>query len=167
MPTTICRPSPAHAPQAAGGVTVRRARPADLDDLVNLEERSFSGDRLSRIQYRRHLHSATAQVLVASGSDHSMLGSAVLFFRADSTRARLYSLATRPEARGRGVGTALLQAAAETARAHGCRALRLEVRADNTAAISLYERMGYRRIGGYQHYYQDDADAWRYELALD
>ena len=154
-------------PTVAAGPRVRRAAASDLDDLVALEERSFSSDRLSRAQYRRHLDSDSALVLVASANHHLFLGSAVLFFRKRSTVARLYSLATRPEARGQGVGAALLEAAATAARRRGSRALRLEVRTDNAAAIGLYERHGFRRIGRYAQYYEDGADAWRYEKTLD
>jgi ribosomal protein S18 acetylase RimI-like enzyme len=146
---------------------VRRATGSDLDDLVALEQRSFCSDRLSRAQYRRHLDSDSALVLVASANHHLFLGSAVLFFRKRSTVARLYSLATQPEARGKGVGAALLEAAAVTARRRCSRALRLEVRTDNAAAIGLYERHGFRRIGRYAQYYEDGADAWRYEKTLD
>lgn len=145
---------------------VRRGEPGDLDALVALEDSAFDGDRLSRAQYRRHLDSVTAQVLVASANAQPLLGSAVLFFRRGSALARLYSIATAPLARGRGVGAALLGAAEAAARQRGCRALRLEVRVDNAAAIGLYERAGFRRIGTYAHYYEDGADAWRYEKAL-
>jgi [ribosomal protein S18]-alanine N-acetyltransferase len=159
-------PDPTDMPPAASRSRVRRAVASDLDDLVALEQRSFSSDRLSRAQYRRHLDSDSAQVLVASAKHHHFLGSAVLFFRKGTRVARLYSLATQPEARGRGLGAALLAAAANESRRRDCRALRLEVRTDNIAAISLYERCGFVRIGRYAHYYQDGADAWRYELAL-
>lgn len=155
-----------HPPPASAHVRVRRAESSDLDDLVTLEERTFDSDRLSRAQYRRHLDSDSAQVLVASANHRRFLGTAVLFFRKGSGVARLYSLATQPEARGKGVGTALLDAAVQVAGRRGCRALRLEVRTDNTVAIGLYERLGFRRIGRYQRYYQDGADAWRYEKAL-
>lgn len=148
-------------------VRVRRADIADLDDLVALEQHVFDGDRMSRRQYRHHLDSDTAQIMLAHAGTHECLGSLVLFFRKRSAVARVYSLATRPEARGRGIGTSLLQAAAVAARRRRCRVLRLEVHVHNTAAISLYERLGYRRIGTYPHYYQDGADAWRYELAID
>lgn len=146
---------------------VRRAVTSDLDDLAALEERSFSGDRLSRAQYRRHLDSDSAVVIVATGSHRRLLGSAVLFFRKRSAVARLYSLASEPEARGQGVGAAMLEAAIDAARRRGCNDLRLEVRSMNTTAIRLYERAGFRRIGSYHHYYQDGADAWRYALTLD
>ncbi|CAM1000453.1 Acetyltransferase [Rhodanobacter sp. Root179] len=177
MPTHTPQASPDYArrvvaesadmPPVPAGTRVRRAASSDLDELVALEQRSFSSDRLSRAQYRRHLDSDSAVVLVATGHPRPLLGSAVLFFRKRSIVGRLYSLATRPEARGQGVGAALLEAAVNACRHRGCHALRLEVRTDNAAAIGLYERAGFRRIGRYERYYQDGADAWRYEKSLD
>ena len=146
--------------------SVRAATPADLEALVALELRAFSGDRMSRAQYRRHLASAGAAVLVADAPGEELLGSALVFFRKGSARARLYSIATAPAARGRGIGMQRLAAAEAAARDRGCRALRLEVRVDNAVAIALYERVGYRRIGRYADYYEDGADAWRYEKCL-
>ncbi|WP_430392130.1 GNAT family N-acetyltransferase [Dyella sp. 20L07] len=151
---------------ATAAVRVRRAELSDLDDLVALEENSFATDRLSRAQYRRHLDSETAQVLVASANHRRFLGTAVVFFRKGTHVARLYSIATRDEARGKGVGSALLEAAEHTAKRRRCKVLRLEVRTDNDVAIRLYERLGYQRIGHYERYYGDGADAWRYEKAL-
>lgn len=145
---------------------VRAATPADLDALVALELHAFSGDRMSRTQYRRHVASPGAAVLVADAPGEGVLGSALVFFRRGTTLARLYSIATAPAARGRGIGASLLAAAEQAARDRGCRALRLEVRVDNTAAITLYERAGYRPIGRYAGYYEDGADAWRYEKSL-
>jgi ribosomal-protein-alanine N-acetyltransferase len=153
-------------PPVTASVRVRRADISDLDDLVTLEDRTFDSDRLSRAQYRRHLDSDSALVLVASASHRHFLGTAVLFFRKGSHVARLYSLATRPKARGKGVGSALIEAATQAAQRRGCHTLRLEVRTDNATAISLYERLGYQRIGQYVRYYEDGADAWRYEKAL-
>ncbi|WP_445145343.1 GNAT family N-acetyltransferase [Dyella sp. Tek66A03] len=151
---------------ATAAVRVRRAELSDLDDLVALEETSFATDRLSRAQYRRHLDSETAQVLVASANHRRFLGTAVVFFRKGTQVARLYSIATSTTARGKGVGSALLDAAEHAAKRRRCHALRLEVRADNDAAVRLYERLGYQRIGHYERYYGDGADAWRYEKKL-
>lgn len=144
---------------------IRRAGPADLDALVALEEASFAHDRLSRAQYRRHLSSRSVWVIVAMQA-RRLVGVAVVFFRRGTHVARLYSLATAADARGRGVGGALLQAAARAARQRGCRALRLEVRVDNRVAVALYERVGYVRIGRRGGYYEDGTDAWRYEKSL-
>jgi len=148
---------------ATAAVRVRRAELSDLDDLVALEEATFDSDRLSRAQYRRHLDSDSAQVLVASANHRRFLGTAVVFFRKGSRVARLYSIASKPEARGKGVGSALIDAAEAAARVRQCSALRLEVRTDNAAAIRLYERLGYQRLERLARYYEDGADAWRYE----
>lgn len=152
---------------ATAAVRVRRAELSDLDDLVALEDATFDSDRMSRAQYRRHLDSGSASVLVASANHRRFLGTAVMFYRRGSTVARLYSLASRPEARGKGVASALLAAAEQAARQRGCRELRLEVRIDNAAAIRLYERLGYRRLARLDRYYEDGADGWRYGKRLD
>lgn len=163
---TAARQPRVSVPPAPGdGIVIRRAETDDLDALVALEERSFDADRMRRRQYRRHLESDSAQVLVASRQ--RLLGSVVVFFRKGSSRARLYSLAIDATARGQGIGARLLEAAVAAASRQRCTAMRLEVRIDNAAAIALYERHGFRRIGRYDRYYQDGADAWRYERRLD
>jgi ribosomal protein S18 acetylase RimI-like enzyme len=52
-----------------------------------------------------------------------------------------------PEARGRGIGGALLDALLALAREHGFRALSLAVDRQNPAARRLYERTGFRDAG--------------------
>ena len=146
-------------------IALRPARPGDLAALVALEQATFAYDRMSPRQFRRHLASANAILLIAEVAGE-LLGSALLFLRRGSDLARLYSLATAAAARGRGVGRALLCAIEAQAAARGVRRIRLEVRRDNTAAVALYERHGYRRVAALDAYYDDGADAWRYEKTL-
>ena len=166
--TTVPRVPPPPAPQrpdALPSPRIRRADAVDLDALVALEERVFSHDRLSRAQFRRHLDSDSALVLIAK-EDGRLLGVALVFFRRGARVARLYSLVTAPEARGRGVGAALLEATERAARMRRCRSLRLEVRTDNRAARRLYETRGYRHLVHRPGYYEDGSDAHRYEKPL-
>lgn len=144
---------------------LRRAVAADLDALVALETTTFAYDRMSARQIRHHLNNPSAAVIVADDGA-GVLGSALLFLRRGARRARLYSLATRAAARGRGVGRALLAAAEASARERGYAWLTLEVRRDNDAAVRLYETNGYRRTATLAHYYDDGAAAWRYEKPL-
>ncbi len=146
-------------------VRIRAARPADLDALVELENRSFDTDRVSRTQYRRHIDSATGVVLIAQ-SGAKIAGSALVFLRSRSRRARLYSIAIAHDCRGMGVGAALLRACEKSARDSGRQTLYLEVRDDNAAAIHLYESRGYRRGPILRRFYEDGADARRYEKTI-
>lgn len=162
------RTRPADMPTAASPdpvFCIRAARSGDLDSFCALEQAGFAGDRLSRRQFRRHLSSRSAVVLVAA-QPGELLGNTVVFFRRHSRVARLYSLVCAREVRGRGIGRALLDAAERLAGQRGCVELRLEVRGDNPAAIGLYESAGYRRFEQRQHYYEDGADAWRYRKVL-
>ncbi|MBX3272515.1 MAG: GNAT family N-acetyltransferase [Sandaracinaceae bacterium] len=68
--------------------------------------------------------------------------------------AEILAIGVAPEARGRGVGRALLEAALE-----GARAAHLEVRATNTAARALYARCGFVGAGVRRGYYADGEDA--------
>lgn len=145
--------------------TIRRATRADLDALVALEESSFDHDRVSRAQWRRHLRSESAHVLVAV-RDGKVAGSALLFLRRGSRCARLYSIAVGHHARGQGLGATLLAAAEDAARARGRTAMSLEVRVDNAAALALYGRRGYLRSERLAHFYENGMDAWRYRKLL-
>ena len=146
-------------------ISVREAADDDLDALVALECATFETDRISLAQWRRHVASDTACVLVA-GPRGRVDGAAVVLYRRNSRRARLYSLAVAETARGRGLAKALLAAAEMGALRRGCDLLVLEVRADNPSAIALYEQRGYRRAARLPAFYEDGADGWRYTRAL-
>ena len=160
-------PPPENPPFAAAtnDLCVRRATVDDLVALVELENASFAVERMSARQLRRHLHSASALIVVAT-AQRRLLGAAVLFLRSRSRVGRLYSIAVAAGARGRGVGETLLQAVERAAAKRGCDRLRLEVRVDNAGAQRLYERHGYRRFGLRRGYYEDGHDALRYEKPL-
>jgi ribosomal protein S18 acetylase RimI-like enzyme len=149
----------------ASAARVRRATVDDLPALVALERATFSLDRMSERQWRRHLDSTSAEVLVAV-RERRLIGAAIVFYRRGRDIARLYSIAGAAGARGSGTGAILLAAVEQAARRRGSWRLRLEVRADNAAARRLYERAGYRLFGMHRAYYEDGADAQRYEKSL-
>lgn len=147
-------------------LSIERATLDDLPDLVSLETASFATDRLSARQYRHHIRSPLARVLVARDADGGLAGSAVLFLRPRWRDARLYSIAVATPARGQGLGARLLAACERAAIEGGARRLRLEVRVGNQPAIALYERAGYRPAGRREAYYADGEAALRYERNL-
>jgi ribosomal protein S18 acetylase RimI-like enzyme len=152
-------------PGLAAAMPVRDATPADLDGLVALENRCFAGDKLSRRSFRKLTGSPTASLRLVTRAGR-IAGYALLFFRATSDLARLYSVAVDPVERGTGLGALLVEDCEGVARRRGLKAVRLEVREDNAAAIRLYDRLGYRPIGRYPAYYADKTDALRFEKRL-
>lgn len=145
-----------------------RVRPAgedDLDAILALENRVFATDRLSRRSLHRMLRSAAAAVLVAE-EDGRLAGAAMILYRAQSSVARLYSIAVDPTLSGLGVGQRLLQAVEEAALARDCVIVRLEVHEGNEAAIARYTKSGYRQFGRRARYYEDGGDALRFQKRI-
>ncbi len=148
-----------------GGISIREARPRDLDAIGRLENESFESDRVSRRSLREFLRAPHRPVIVAA-IDDELAGYVLVSLRKGARALRIYSLAVGARFARRGVGRALLQAAEAYARRHRREALTLEVRYDNASAIALYESCGFRQFGDHTHYYADGATALRYEKSL-
>src|SRR4051794_36430766 len=151
--------------QPAPPVRVRAAEPRDLDALVALEQQVFDTDQLSRRSLRRFLGVPSAELLVAEGRG-GLAGTAIVLFRPRSAVARLYSIAVAPHMGGRGVASILLRAAEDCALRRRCGSIQLEVHETNAAAISRYQKSGYREFGRRSRYYEDGGDALRFEKPL-
>lgn len=141
---------------------LRRGRLRDLDALVTLERAVFNTDILSRRSFRRFLTAPGSTMLVAE-ADGRLAGYVLVLYPPRSSHARLYSIAVAPHIGRRGVGPLLLEAVEAEARRRGRRTMRLEVHEHNTRAIARYEKSGYRPFGRHHHYYDDSADALRFE----
>ncbi|WP_081680960.1 GNAT family N-acetyltransferase [Cellulomonas sp. URHD0024] len=141
-------------------VDVRTARPDEYDAVATLTEHGFATGPFGPSQDPARLallrdaagRAAAGDLLVAADGDR-LLGTASLL-RPDSgyTRqardgeAELRLLATAPDARGQGVGAALLAASVDRARAWGVSALVLDTGARNVASQRLYHRLGFERL---------------------
>jgi GNAT superfamily N-acetyltransferase len=90
---------------------------------------------------------------LAAWADGKMVGIAHYLFHAQTWSADvcyLQDLFTAPEARGRGVATALIEAVAEAARARGAAKFYWMTKADNATARALYDRIA--RFKGFVRY---------------
>jgi ribosomal-protein-alanine N-acetyltransferase len=86
----------------------------------------------------------------------SVLAYAGLWHLGDDTH--ITTIAIHPEWRRRRLGEWLLVHLVGVARDHGARALTLEVRVRNTAAIALYTKIGFTAVGLRRGYYLDTGE---------
>jgi len=146
----------ARRPRAAEAVVVRpmAADEADLDALVVLEHalvRSGRGqvsgpdDLADPVALRTRLVPGPGTQRWLAVVEGEVLGNAAVHrYRPQLVRhVASLDLGVHPRAQGRGVGRQLMQVLIDGARADGVERLELCVRADNLAAIRLYEALGF------------------------
>ncbi len=143
----------------------REATLQDVDNLVALEQRCFDYSRMGARSFKRLLVAPSAHIYVCE-QNNTLIGYYLLLTRKNSQRWRLYSIATAPEARGTGLGRALLEHAIEVARVNAAISLGLEVKTDNKTAIRLYEKLDFAVIDLLPGYYDDGTDGYRMRLSF-
>lgn len=133
-------------------VALRQATRADLPAL-EWEGEYVHFRRVYARVFERAQH-GEAVLWVAEGEPGTLLGQLFVLLRseADPTvadgrqRAFIHSFRVRPELRGRGLGSRLLNTAQRDLRERGYQWVYLHVARDNPGALRLYERHGYQRI---------------------
>lgn len=126
-------------------------READLREVLHIERRSFTIP-WSDATFRGLLRRQSAALLVAELRG-KVVAYAALWFAADE--AELGDIAVLPEARGRGLGRWMLDAALAEAARRGARQVYLEVRESNASARRLYQRAGFSTSGVRPAYYSE------------
>ncbi len=162
MPTTAVSAGPTATETP---VILRPVTRDDLDRLVEIEQATFSSDRLSPRRFKHWIKADNRVFLVAEHND-VVLGYGLVLLQQGTRLARLYSIAISAQARGLGMGKKLLQALEKATVEKERLYMRLEVAQDNLAAITLYEHMGYRQFGYLSDYYEDHKDALRMQKCI-
>ncbi|MDQ0121779.1 GNAT superfamily N-acetyltransferase [Pseudomonas lini] len=142
-----------------------RADPSHLDKIASLFDayRGFYGQPSNLTQSRNFIAERLARdestIFFVQDANGDALGFVQLyptFSSIDAHRTWLLSdLFTTPAARGRGVGTLLMNTARTFALLTGAKGLVLETATDNVGAQRLYESLGYVRDTGYYTYCLD------------
>lgn len=77
---------------------------------------------------------------------------------------KLYSIGVKEEFRGKKIAQRLLEFSIKELSGIGFKSLLLEVRVDNKAAISLYEKIGFSVKKSLNEFYLDGCDAYLMEF---
>ncbi|MER5434773.1 GNAT family N-acetyltransferase [Streptomyces sp. NPDC002588] len=134
--------------------TVRVAQdPADLEACFAVRKEVFVAEQGVPEDLEYDAYDTAAVHVLAVREDGVALGTGRLLYGAEAAAAKtggdlsvgsLGRLAVTREARGLGVGVALVRAVEEAARAHGLTAVDLHAQ---TQALGFYERLGYEAYG--------------------
>jgi len=137
-------------------VNTREVGVADLDRLVALlegycdfYETAPGHEALATLARHLLANPAEGLQLIAENPAGEAVGFATIYWTWSTTCAArigvINDLYVTPDARGEGIGRALLEACAERARAHGANQLGWQTAPDNHTAQRLYDAVGGRR----------------------
>jgi ribosomal-protein-alanine N-acetyltransferase len=130
-------------------ILIRAMTEADLSAVVAVERSAYAFPWSEGI-FRDCLRVGyTCRVVELAGE---VIGHGILSVGAGE--AHILNICVREEFRCRGVGRRLMDYLLERARVSGMTEAFLEVRPSNTAAIRLYQAMGFRQVGLRRGYYQ-------------
>ena len=132
-------------------VSIEPAHWRDLNSLRTLEKACFPRDAWPILDLVGVL-AFPGVVRFKAVCNGQMVGFVAGDVRRWEGMAWIATLGVLPEFRGRGIAAALLKACEA---AISLTIIRLCVRPSNEAAIRLYERFGYHKVGEWSNYYQD------------
>lgn len=135
---------------APGGLHVEPAEARDAKDLARIHAEGFYRG-WSVAELTGFLGDSAVHTLVACDAKRRVAGFSLIRVAADESE--LLSIAVSPKWRGKGVGRALLVAAFDDLMMSPARRMFLEVDEQNAAAIRLYQKLGFARIGTRKGYY--------------
>ncbi len=145
---------------------IRDVQKDDLSALIELEDKSFTSDRLSKRSFQRWIKGGAGRVFRVLILNGELKGYGLVMLHQGTHLARLYSIVLHDTTRGKGFGKALLSDLEAHAEASGRFYMRLEVAKNNVVAIRLYEGMGYRIFAEIPQYYEDLGDALRMQKRI-
>lgn len=135
---------------APKGLHVEPGQPGDAETLARLHATGFYRG-WPAADFASYLLEADISVYVACDAKRKIIGFAL--FRAVGDECELLTIVVDPRWRGKGIGAALLAAAVDDFRRSPVKRFFLEVEQENVAAIRLYQRFGFSRIGRREGYY--------------
>ena len=131
---------------------LRRFRWWDVEAARALETELFPDAWSVETFWSELAHVPETRHYLVAEDDGALIGYAGL--AVVGNQADVQTIAVAPAAQGQGLGRQLLDALLEEGRRRGATEVLLEVRADNEAALALYRRAGFDRIGLRRAYYQ-------------
>ncbi|MCA0335542.1 MAG: ribosomal protein S18-alanine N-acetyltransferase [Actinobacteria bacterium] len=139
-------------------MTVREMHSRDLPALETLDAELFGADAWPVATWWAELAERPRREYVVVEDEGGILAYGGLDHGGET--ADVMTIAVAPTARGRGLGRTVLAELERRASAGGASGALLEVRADNAAALALYEKSGWRQVHVRRRYYQPgDVDA--------
>jgi ribosomal-protein-alanine acetyltransferase len=125
-----------------------------LDRLHEIETECFKDEAFTREQIARLLKDYDSIGFVACvGNKIVGFVISMIYIDRNDLQGHILTIDVLPDYRRKGIGQMLIQETERILKQKGAKASRLEVKEDNYAAINLYKKLGYEKVGKLKNYY--------------
>ncbi len=144
----------------SNGVSINRMTEHDLLEVVEIEEQSGLS-RWGWAAYYAELQGSNRDLMLVARAPETKLPrishrlAGYIVARIGAEELHINNVAIREKYRRQGIGLNLLDRILEEGKHHGVKAAFLELRAGNLAALSLYEKCGFRVTARRKKYYSE------------
>ena len=128
----------------------RPMKPEDLGGIIEIEKTCFTADAWSEDDFVYRMNASDWHFINLTLEDEGRVA-AYITATIVADEMNIDSVAVAPEYRRKGYASALINLAIKQAKAA---VVMLEVRESNTAAISLYQSLGFEKVGLRMNYYE-------------
>ncbi len=150
-------------------IKIRRMKVDDVDNVIKIEEKAYGEHHWSKDSFLSEIRNELARYYCAVDENKNLVGYAGSWQILEE--AHITNIAVSPEMRRKHIGEALLCGIIEDCYKNMVKYITLEVRVSNAAAISLYEKYGFKsfgtRIGYYQNNNEDALIMWTENIFYD
>lgn len=128
----------------------RPMKPEDLGGIIEIEKTCFTADAWSEDDFIYRMNASDWHFINLTLEDEGRVA-AYITATVVADEMNIDSVAVAPDYRRKGYASALIDLAIKQAKAA---VVMLEVRESNTAAISLYQSLGFEKVGLRKNYYE-------------
>ena len=135
-------------------IKIQSMQKSDLDSVINIEEKAYGEHHWSKDSFMNELSNDLARYYSVFNEQEELIGYAGCWQILEEVH--ITNVAVSPEYRRKKIGEALLKQIIDDCYKNKAKYITLEVRVSNKAAISLYEKYGFKSLGVRKGYYQNN-----------
>ena len=155
-------------------ITYREAEPSDAGKFLEYckivgsetDNLTFGAEGLSltisqEADFIRKFAGNPGSIMIVAFDEGELIGTGAVSVVSGKPRfahRREIAISVRKDYWGKGIGTGIMNVLMDFARKSGAEVLELEVRSDNEAAISLYKKFGFEKIGTNEKFFKIDGE---------
>jgi ribosomal-protein-alanine acetyltransferase len=137
-------------------ISIQDASLKHLERLYEIEQKCFKSEAFTKQQIA-HLLAHPNSVSLIAKDNHNIIGFVIgmIFAEREKLTGHILTIDVYPSHRRMGIGSTLLKQIEKIFIGKGVKTCYLEAREDNVAALNLYQKLGYKKVGNLKNYYKN------------